>query len=575
MLSFNELKKNYGKKTKSNTFPVKIALLTDSSTQLLGQAITGFGVFNECDYALWQADYNQIDLQIYDNNSVLYKFKPDYIIVLRSSEHLLNTFYKTAVDERKNFAAVEINGFENLVQTISANTTCKIITNTYPEINDAVFGNYATKVAASFIYQVRKLNLSIMDLAQQHENLLLIDMASLVAEKGYCHSFDSKLYVAADMVYNVEILPAIAQNIHSIIQAAESRFKKCLIVDLDNTLWGGVIGDDGLDGIQIGNLGIGKAFSEFQLWIKELKQRGIIIAVCSKNTEAVAKEPFEKHPDMELRLDDIALFVANWENKADNIKHIQQILQIGFDSMVFLDDNIFEREMVRKAIPEITIPNLPEDPVDYLMYLRTLNLFETASFINEDEGRTKQYQEEAKRVVFQKTFEAESDFLKNLEMVSEISSFNSFSIPRIAQLCQRSNQFNLRTQRYTETELKQLTENNDYFTLSFSLADKFGNHGLIAAIILKKENKNTLFIDNWIMSCRVLTRGMEQFSLHAITELACKNKFSMLKGEYLPTTKNGLVKDHYLKLGFNYIEGFWQMNLNVSNIINQTYIQPK
>ncbi|MCX6198747.1 MAG: HAD-IIIC family phosphatase [Bacteroidetes bacterium] len=575
MLSFNELKIFYGKKTKSNSVPVKIALLTDSSTQLLAQAITGFGVFNDCDYELWQADYNQIDLQIYDNNSALYKFKPDYIIVLRSSEHLLNTFYKTGVNVRENFAAVEINRFENLIQTISANTTCKIITNTYPEINDAVFGNYAAKVVASFIYQIRKLNLSIMDLAQQHENLLLLDMASLVAEKGYCHSFDSKLYVTADMVYNLEILPVIAQNIHSIIQAAESRFKKCLIVDLDNTLWGGVIGDDGLEGIQIGNLGIGKAFSEFQLWIKELKQRGIIIAVCSKNTEAVAKEPFEKHPDMELRLDDIALFVANWESKADNIKHIQQILQIGFDSMVFLDDNIFEREMVRKAIPEVTIPDLPEDPVDYLMYLRTLNLFETASFINEDEGRTKQYQEEAKRVVFQKTFEAESDFLKNLEMVSEISSFNSFSIPRIAQLCQRSNQFNLRTQRYTETELKQLTENNDYFTLSFSLADKFGNHGLIAAIILKKENKNTLFIENWIMSCRVLTRGMEQFSLHAITQLACKNKFSMLKGEYLPTTKNGLVKDHYLKLGFNYIEGFWQMNLNESNFINQTYIQPK
>jgi FkbH-like protein len=234
------------------------------------------------------------------------------------------------------------------------------------------------------------------------------------------------------------------------------KFKKCVVLDLDNTVWGGIIGDDGLENIQVGSLGIGKAFTEFQYWVKKLKNRGVIVAVCSKNTESVAKEPFEKHPDMVLKLDDIAVFIANWENKVDNIRKIQQILNIGFDSMVFLDDNPFERNMVRENIPGLLVPELPEDPAEYLEYLYTLDLFETVSYTDNDAERTRQYQIEAQRITLFEKFTNEDDFLESLNMVSVVESFSKFNIPRVAQLSQRSNQFNLRTIRYTEADLEHI-----------------------------------------------------------------------------------------------------------------------
>ena len=291
------------------------------------------------------------------------------------------------------------------------------------------------------------------------------------------------------------------------------------------------------------------------MWIKKLKQRGIIICVASKNNEDTAKEPFEKHPDMILKLDDIAVFQANWETKVDNIRTIQGILNIGFDSMVFLDDNPFERNMVRENIPGITVPELPEDPAMYLEYLYSLNLFETASYSNADKDRTKQYQVEAKRVSLSKTFTNEADFLKSLNMISTVSGFTKFNTPRVAQLSQRSNQFNLRTIRYTEADIESMAQDPDVIDLSFTLEDKFGDNGLIAVIIMKKQDEETLFVDTWFMSCRVLKRGMENFTLNTMVERARVAGYRYIIGEYLPTHKNKMVENHYPALGFKAIEG--------------------
>jgi FkbH-like protein len=363
--------------------------------------------------------------------------------------------------------------------------------------------------------------------------------------------FDPSVYVSTEMVLSIDAIPHVAYRALDIICAAKGHFKKCLILDLDNTMWGGVIGDDGVENIQLGHgLGIGKAFSEFQQWVKKLKNRGIIIAVCSKNNEDTAKEPFYKHPDMILQLDDIAVFMANWDNKADNIRKIQSILNIGFDSMVFLDDNPFERNMVRENVPGVTIPELPEDPGEYLEYLYGLNLFETVSYSGSDADRTKQYQVEAKRVTMQKSFTNEADFLKSLDMVSEVKPFDNFNIPRVSQLSQRSNQFNLRTIRYTEAEIEHIANDNNYQNFTYTLHDKFGDNGLICVIILEKENAETLFINTWFMSCRVLKRGMENFTLNTIVEYAKENGYKRIIGEYVPTEKNKMVENHYQQLGF-------------------------
>jgi FkbH-like protein len=363
------------------------------------------------------------------------------------------------------------------------------------------------------------------------------------------------------MVVSLDALPSIAAKTVALINAMKGRLKKCIILDLDNTVWGGIIGDDGIENIQIGSLGIGKAFTEFQHWVKKLRNRGIIVAVCSKNTDSVAREPFEKHPDMVLRLEDIAVFRANWDNKADNIRYIQSILNIGFDSMVFLDDNPFERNIVRENVPGIFVPELPEDPADYLEYLYSLNLFETTAVSGEDGERTRLYQIEAQRVSVQQSFANEEDFLKSLDMRSLVEPFNKFNTPRVAQLSQRSNQYNLRTVRYSEGEIGQMATDESYQTFAFTLEDKFADNGLICVIVLQKENNDTLFIESWFMSCRVLKRGMENFVLNTVVEAAKQQGFTHLKGEHIPTSKNEMVRDHYQDLGFQNAGNYWELDV--------------
>lgn len=548
--SFIALKK-FLKKPVDGLKTIRVAIVADSASQFIHQAIKGYGISEGIHYDIFEADYNQIDLQVFDPGSELYESKPDYVIILRSTEKLLKKFYSLSGEERAAFGTHQAAYAKNLYQQINSQVKTRVLFNTFPELSDGVFGNFSTKTPSSFLYQLRKINMGLMDLAQESKNLFLVDLAALVVQKGYAQLSDAKMYISADMVFSIDILPDLAEQIHKVIQAIAGSFKKCLILDLDNTTWGGIIGDDGMEGIQVGDLGLGKAFTDLQLWAKELKKRGIIIAVCSKNTESIAKEPFISHPDMKLRLDDIAVFVANWETKVDNIRHIQSILNIGFDSMVFLDDNPFEREMVKQHIPDITVPDLPEDPAEYMPYLRTLNLFETASFTEEDEQRTKQYQEEANRNTLQKSFANEEEFLASLGMECEVKPFDNFTIPRIAQLSQRSNQFNLRTVRYTEEDIRRIAQSPDHLTLSFSLKDIYGDYGLIAFVILEKKENNTLFVDSWIMSCRVLKRGMEIFTLQNILRLAAEAGITEIVGEYIPTKKNELVKEHYSKLGFN------------------------
>lgn len=554
MLQFKELKKLL--KSDLSAFPsIKVSLIGDTATQFLGTAIKGAGVERGYNINLFEAEYNQVERQFLNSTSELYEFDADMIIVFQST-HKLGELHSQLPVEQQMKLADERLGFITSICEIPALANKKIIYFNYPEIDDTVFGSYANKVTSSLSYQVRKLNYELMNLSQQYSNLFICDIAGLQNKLGRDFMFASNIYVSTEMVLSIDALPYVASRVMDIVCAIKGQFKKCLILDLDNTVWGGVIGDDGIEGIQLGHgLGVGKAFTEFQMWIKKLRQRGIIICVASKNNEETAKEPFEKHPDMILKLDDIAVFQANWETKVDNIRTIQSILNIGFDSMVFLDDNPFERNIVREHIKGITVPELPEDPGDYLEYLYSLNLFETASYSSADKDRTKQYQVEAKRVSLSKTFTNEADFLKSLNMVSTVSGFTKFNTPRIAQLSQRSNQFNLRTVRYTEADITALADNPDVIDLSFTLEDKFGDNGLIAVIIMKRLDADTLFIDTWFMSCRVLKRGMENFTLNIMTEKAKAAGYKRIIGEYLPTAKNKMVENHYSDLGFNKIEG--------------------
>jgi len=523
-LDFTYLKRNL-KKDYSRFKVTKIAILGDSATQLLVQAIKGYGYEARMKFECYEADFDQIEIQTSDTSSDLYKFNPEYVLIFQSTQKYLNKFYSLNEEGKEHFSETMLNVTKEIYASLTSNLSCKVIFSNLPEVNENVFGNFFNKIKKSASYQIREYNYKLMNICQESKNLFINDINMLQHRYGLLFAFDPKMYVNSSMVYSIVFLPIVAKNSVDIISACSGSFKKCIILDLDNTLWGGIIGDDGIENIQIGSLGIGKAFSEFQQWLKQLKQRGIILAVCSKNTEQVAKEPFEKHPEMILRLDDFAVFAANWNTKVDNIRYIQSVLNIGFDSMVYFDDNPAEREIVKTYIPDITVPELPDDPAEYLLHLQALNLFETSTYANEDAERTKLYQQEARRRNVQASFKNEGEFLASLNMISIVQPFNSFTFPRVAQLTQRSNQFNLRTIRYTEEEIKKISSSKEYFTRAYTLEDKFGDYGLVCVVILKIAEQS-LFIDTWLMSCRVLKRNMERFVLNDLVEVAAANAYN-------------------------------------------------
>lgn len=549
LINFNSLKKNLKKEIKCVSH-LKLALLGDSATQFLCTAIRGYGLEFKIDIEIFEAEYNQIHLQLQNPISELYIFNPDYVVIFESQKKLNTKFYNTPNNIRDQFADEQLKKIELYYEITTEKLNAKLFYFSFFEIDDAVFGSFSSKHSSSLLFQTRLINLGLMKLANKLPQLHIVDILSLQNQFGIQYLFDIKNYIQADITLSLDSLPLVAKLIVDQLKVQLGLFKKCLIFDLDNTLWGGVIGDDGLDKIQIGSLGIGKAFTEIQYWGKELKNRGIIICIASKNTESIALEAFDKHPDMILKKEDISVFMVNWDNKVKNIQRIQEILNIGFDSMVFIDDNPFERHIVKENLPEVTVPDLPDDPSEYLTYLKSLNLFETSHVSALDEVRTEKYKTEETRIKHLSLFENEDDFLADLNMIAEVSTLNSFNTPRASQLTLRSNQFNLRTVRFTEEELHNYNSAESNHVITFSLKDKFGDHGLIGVILLKKENNTEMFIENWAMSCRVLKRGMESFIINSLSEIALAHQCDFLIGEYIPTPKNGIVKDLYQSLGF-------------------------
>ena len=547
-LSYLQLKKNCAR-TPETPDGTRFALLGDCATQLLATAIRGYALEMNLPLRVFEADYDQIDAQLMDTGSEFYAFAPETVLLYRCTEKLYERFVRTPLDARAAFAETEIEKIRAEWARVQHGTKADILFFAFLPMDDGVFGSYALREGSAFPYQLLKLNYLLAEAAREAGNVRLIDLEPIRAHMGYDAFHDPKLYAIAKIPISTQALPAVASRVVDAILARKGRFHKCAIVDLDNTLWGGVIGDDGLEGIQIGELGQGHAFTEFQTWLKELKNRGVMLAVCSKNDEANAKEPFLRHPEMVLKLDDFSAFVANWEDKASNIRRIQKELNIGLDSMVFFDDNPFERNLVRTMLPEVEAPELPEDPAEYTAFARMQNLFDTNSYSDEDRVRTERYRAEKSRTELSAGIDNSDDYLKALGMKAVCAPFDAFHIPRIAQLTQRSNQFNLRTVRYSEQEIEEIAANPRYITRYYTLRDRFGEHGLIAVVILEKR-ENELFVNEWLMSCRVLKRGMEQFIADSILRAAREAGVARVVGEYIPTPKNAMVKDLYASMGF-------------------------
>jgi FkbH-like protein len=381
---------------------------------------------------------------------------------------------------------------------------------------------------------------------------VLLDVAGLAETVGLADWHDPQLWNLGKFSFSDELIPLYGDHVARTVAALRGKTGKVLVLDLDNTVWGGVIGDDGLEGIKVAQ---GDARGEAHLAVQRLalnlRQRGIVLAVSSKNTDAVAREPFEKHPEMLLKLEHIAVFQANWNDKATNIQAIAEELSLGLDSMVFLDDNPVERGLVRKLLPQVAVPELPEDPAWYARTLAAGGYFEAVTFAGEDLKRAGFYQDNARRANLQKQAGGVDAYLASLEMTITFQPFDATGRARIVQLINKSNQYNLTTRRYTDPEVAEAENDPAVFTLQVRLADMFGDNGMISVLICRPGEARVWEIDTWLMSCRVLGRKVENMVLREILRHAREAGIEKLAGVYRPTDRNKLVVDHYARLGFS------------------------
>ncbi len=528
---------------------IRIAILGDHSTQQLTNVLRGIllekGVWAE----VYEADFDNFRAEILDPESGLHQFAPDYTWLCLCSQQYKRRFLHTSAGEQIALPGQWAAEVCDLIR-ILAERGSQVVVNNLVTPRERFFGNFSVRTLASAHASVQEVNRQLLAASGSLPQCYVNDVAFLAARVGLDQWYDDRLWVHSKYPCAPACFVPIAQSAADIILATRGRITKCVVLDLDNTLWGGVIGDDGLDRIEIGGFGAGEAFEDFQRYLLQLKQRGIILAVCSKNDEANARLPFREHPGMVLKEEDIAAFVANWEPKSENLRRISRTLNLGLDSFVFIDDSAFERNEVRMALPEVQVPEMPEDVADYASSIEAGGYFETTTFTDDDRRRADMYREEFARADLRERVTNIDDYLRSLEMKMRWSPLDPVSVQRVAQLIQRSNQFNLRTQRFSEAKCREFMDDSRQFpSFHFSLRDKFGDYGLIAAVCCEVAG-DRLEIREWVMSCRVLNRGVEERVLNCIAHIGRGHGFKAIGGEYLPTPKNKMVSGLYSRLGF-------------------------
>ena len=498
---------------------------------------------------LWQGDYDNYISEIMDDNSELYAFAPQVVFMLPAERRC--TYIGHLTDARKLQQAAAKNVVDSILELarkVNEKTRAEVITTNFmlPARHD--LGAFRSRTLGSDWSFRKWVNLEIGLNAPSF--LHICDLEFLANRLGGLAARDERSWFESKQPCSSALLVELAREAANLIASLKRAPKKVLVLDLDNTLWGGVVADDGLEGIELGDTSPrGEAFKAFQKYIVSLKQRGVLLAVCSKNDLDKAQEPFQKHPEMVLRLDDIVSFKANWEPKSENIRAMAPELNLGLDSFVFVDDNPAEIEIVRQFAPEVTTILLSADPSDYVAQLADCRLFEPRSITNEDAGRTSQYRSDAQRKNLEASVTDMDSYLTSLEMESAMSEFVPVDVPRLSQLINKSNQFNLTTHRRSEAEVIAVMNDKNFAGFSVRLKDRFGDHGLISIIIGEKVG-DAMRIDTWLMSCRVLKRGVEEEVLNELVRLARLKDCQSLLGTFLPTAKNDMVRDFYGKMGF-------------------------
>lgn len=543
---------------------LKIGILSNSTTSLITPVLNATALRYGIILEIHEAEFNQIAQEAFAANSFFQNKKLDVILLSIDINGL--PFISCPGD--KNFSKKNIHDcieyLNKVIQGLKSKTGAQIIMQNFVSPTEQIFGSYERRLEgtlSSFVFEIN----SHLDKIQD-SSVFILDVANLASKIGLYNWFDPTLWNLTKIPFAPKYLPIYADFICRILSAILGKSRRCLVLDLDNTLWGGVIGDDGLEGILIGNGdATGEAHLHLQKTVLLLRERGIVLAVCSKNEDTTARLPFKEHPDMLLRENHIAVFQANWTDKATNIKAISETLSLGLESIVFVDDNPAERKRVRDELPEVAVPEMPNDPALFVPTIIASGYFESINFSNEDSKRAEFYQANAKRVELINQSIDMNSYLKSLEMEIKFKPFDEQGRSRIHQLISKSNQFNLTTIRHTQDDLINFENNENYFTRQIRLKDIFGDNGMICVIICNKAEREWK-INTWLMSCRVLNRRVEESCLNHLVHYAKKDGVKKLIGKYLPTKRNIIVKDHYKKLGFVQVSKdgeseTWELNL--------------
>jgi len=552
--------------------PFRLGLLSNATVDFIVPALVAsaarYGVALEC----IAGNYNQVMQMALTPDSVINAAHCDAVLVALDYRGLPLRSTPGNFDEARATVQAAFGHLETIRAGLKnkGNTICILQTVASPA--EYLFGSLDRALLGTINNVIEEVNRGIVQGLAGTQDVLL-DVARLAETVGLGEWHSPSEWNLAKLPFANAFVALYADHVARIIAALLGKTRRCLILDLDNTLWGGVIGDDGLGGIQIAQGdATGEAYLSVQRFVLDLRERGILLAVCSKNQDDVARLPFQKHPEMLLRENHFAIFQANWNDKATNIKAIANELALGLDSMVFLDDNPVERGLVRQLLPQVAVPELPNDPALYVRTLSAAGYFESVDFGNDDLKRAEFYQDNARRVILRNEVGDIQEYLASLKMEITFQPFDDNGISRIAQLINKSNQFNLTTRRYTEAEVRALWHDPRCFTLQVRLSDIFGDNGMISVVVCRQLSNSQWDIDTWLMSCRVLGRRVEDMVLKHLIEHASLRGIRKLVGIYRPTSRNQLVERHYAKLGFTELNQdsdgntVWQLEVDRSSV---------
>lgn len=528
----------------------RIAVLGSSTTNLLLPVLRAFCLRDRIAAEIYEAPYGSIQQEIRDPQSGLVRFRPNLVLLATHWRDLqLEAVTPNPQEWIDRFVEERAADWKRLAELFE----CHVVQPAFDYPAAEPYGHLAGALPGGRTTVIDRLNLRLREAAPA--NVSILNLAAVEREVGAAKWEDELHWTRYRQHPATAALPALGEAYLAHVRAALGLSRKVLVVDLDNTLWKGVIGEDGVDGIGVGpGVPEGEAHQNLQRYMLDLKRRGILLAVCSKNNPDDARAPFLRHPHMLLKLEDFAAFRANWDDKASNLRAMARDLRLGLDSFVFLDDNPLEREWVRSELPEVAVVEPGPTPFHYLRQLDRGRYFEALSLSLEDVARADQYRVEAQRESLRSASSSLDDFLQKLQLQASVEPVSKKTLARVTQLINKTNQFNLTTRRYTEAQVQALAEDPQGWAGAFQMSDRMGSYGLIGVLICRPSGVDAWEIDTWLMSCRTLGRQMEKFMFDRLVEAAARRRIGRIIGLYRPTPKNALVRELYDQLGFRRVE---------------------